>query len=393
MKRYRLMNKDKTLIVFEEPDVFGEYKILDYDNSLKSIMPPVFTSNINADNLGTFLDNRVISVNRTHMKIVFEELDLKTNFEQILYCRGLSLTDSFWILDEQTPLNWKHCNLYDNKFDEALGYMAFTGIPSDVSRDLNTPELTTVGVLPKYWERSSNKIRLIKGGSKFEPISEVCASVVADILRLDTIHYSYNILKDKPVSICELFTSENTGLLTANEFKYITQTEYKRTKITEYMQLMKDYNIDIHKLKRLVFFDDLIKNNDRHLNNWGFLVCNDTRKILNFSPIWDSGEGLIAKTDINKNPLTYAGGGLFPSFGIKYQGLRLFYYGEKELQDLERLQSYIDNGTLKSLFFERGISKTENNKLDLICEILKVRIKIIKDDLTKKQINPSTIFT
>jgi len=31
--------------------------------------------------------------------------------------------------------------------------MAFTGIPSEVSKNLSTPELTTVGVLPKYWDR------------------------------------------------------------------------------------------------------------------------------------------------------------------------------------------------------------------------------------------------
>ena len=121
MNIYRLMNKDKVLIEFTEPDVFGEYKVIDFDYKNQIIMPPVFRKGVTPEILATFIDRRTVSINRHHMEIVLGKLNLRTKFDMLRYCKGLSLTDSFWVKPPFEESMWKDVNLYDNKFDKALG--------------------------------------------------------------------------------------------------------------------------------------------------------------------------------------------------------------------------------------------------------------------------------
>ena len=269
------------------------------------------------------------------------------------YCKGLALTDSFWVKPAYEKGNWQDYNLYNNKFDMALGWMAFTGVPSDVSRDLATPELTTVGVLPKYWDRDASKVFLVKGGTYdfanagLEPLSEVCASIVAQVLGLNAIDYKYHIAKNgRPASVCRLFTTEDTGLITAQEFKQQLQLDKKYISLEEYMEIMTAHHLDTAPLKRMTFFDDLVRNPDRHLNNWGFSVDNNTRQILGFAPIWDTGEALVAKTMPGDFPLMATSEEEFSSFGVMYKGLRPIFYGEREKADCANIQALVQSGNL-----------------------------------------------
>ncbi|MCL1934869.1 MAG: hypothetical protein FWF57_00590 [Defluviitaleaceae bacterium] len=384
MNTYILLNKDKKLIEFEEPDALGTYNIIWHDESLQSIMPPIFTEEVNSDNLNIFIENRTVPVNRHHMEIVVGKLNLQTKFDMLRYCKGLSLTDTFWVKPSYEKVTWEDVNLYTNNFDMALGWMAFTGVPSDVSRDLATPELTTVGVLPKYWDRDKSKVFLVKGGTYgygnagLEPISEVCASVVAKVLGLNAIDYKYHIAKNgKPTSVCRLFTTEDVGLLTAKEFRQLAGLGHVPITIKRYMELMEKYDLNITPLKRMIFFDDLVRNPDRHLNNWGFSVDNNTRELIGFAPIWDTGESLIAKTMKGDFPDFATSEEIFSSFGIRYSGLRPIFYGDKEKKDLTNIKKLIENGRLFEMFKARDIPDEEDEKLDLVCTILESRANMI----------------
>ena len=387
MYTYKLMNKDDVLLIFKESSFPGEYDILEVNEPLKSTLPPIFTSEIDSRRLRTFIENRVVSINRTHIDIVLGKINTKTKFEQVIYCKGLSLSDTYWILPEYEYFTWKEVNLFTNKFDKALGWMAFTGVPSDVSRHLRTPELTTVGVLPKYWDRDKSKVFLVKGGTRhyanagLEPISEVCASVIAEVLGLNAIRYDYAIVENRPVSICKLFTSEDIGLLTAQEFRFLAGIDNISVSLKDYMEIMQNFGLETKELKRMIFFDDLVRNSDRHLNNWGFSVCNNTRRLLGLAPIWDTGESLIAKTMPDDFPLMAASEEEFASFNTLYRLLRPIYYREQEKSDLYKLETLIKSSRLMTLFKERNIPDSENDKLNLICEVLIARINMIRDDI------------
>lgn len=394
MATYHLMNKDQQLLTFTEPNALGVYTIVCVDETQRHLFPPVFTSGIDERNLRTFIENRTVSVNRHHMEIVVGKLNLKTKFDMLRYCKGLALTDTYWVRPDYETVTWADCNLYHNKFDQALGWMAFTGVPSDVSKNLSTPELTTVGVLPKYWDREASKVFLVKGGTLdyanagLEPISEVCASVIAVALGLNAIDYTYRIMavkgKQKPASICRLFTSEAIGLLTAQEFKQVIGLEKSSLSLEDYMKAMEAHGLDIAPLKRMIFFDDLVRNPDRHLNNWGFSVDNVTGQLIGFAPIWDTGEALIAKTMDMDFPLMMTSEEAFSSFGIMYKGLRPLFYHDQEKADCRRMIAMVDSGALVAEFKTRNIPVEDYPKLELIAQIVKTRATMILQDLGER---------
>ena len=154
--------------------------------------------------------------------------------------------------------------------------------------------------------------------------------------------------------------------------------------LEDYMNTMKEHGLETDTLKKMIFFDDLVRNPDRHLNNWGFSVDNDTREILGFSPIWDTGEALIAKTLPDDFPLMLTSEEEFSSFGIMYKGLRPLFYGETEIQHCRNLKQMITSGTLFKKFKEQHIPDTEDERLALVCEIVLARIEMILSDLGVK---------
>lgn len=75
--------------------------------------------------------------------------------------KGLSLTDDYWIVQDQS-FDFDKYNLFDNEFSDVLSLVAFTGYSSKVKGLFSSPELSTNGMLPKTWRRINNKVFLLK---------------------------------------------------------------------------------------------------------------------------------------------------------------------------------------------------------------------------------------
>lgn len=67
----------------------------------------------------------------------------------------------------------------------------------------------------------------------------------------------------------------------------------------------------------LMIFDALVYNIDRHMNNYGFLVDNDTFKIEGMAPIFDNGCGLLPYYTLDKNIDEYAKKHDYQNMGIE----------------------------------------------------------------------------
>lgn len=73
-------------------------------------------------------------------------------------CKGLSLNDCYWVVDENFKGTFDSVNLYDNHFSRTLAYIAFTGYGSSIrSTFRSSPEFTTNGMLAKCWKRENGK--------------------------------------------------------------------------------------------------------------------------------------------------------------------------------------------------------------------------------------------
>jgi len=325
MARFYMMNGDVRVMAFDRriTDVGNTYTTIHVDRP--ELLPPVFRR---ADNMSyamtDWVQRRTIPANRHHMEAVLGAVNLEDRFEILRYCHGLSLNDTYWVQADDEDLNFDDINLYDNPFDEALGWIAFTGLPSNISRDLSSPEFTTDGMLPKYWQRvSAENIILCKGGTEgysnagLEPFAEVVAYHIARRIGVNTIPYHLETRNDKPVSISKLFTTKATGLLTANNYLVEAFPGYSFISLDMALTQMQKDSDDLAPFYEMCFFDYIIENGDRHLNNWGFSVDNATRSITGFAPLWDNGAALYFERDEDMRARV-----TFASFDIRYDFLK-----------------------------------------------------------------------
>ena len=73
--------------------------------------------------------------------------------------KGLSLNDSYWVVEENSNDTFEKTNLYDNRLSAVLASIAFTGYGSNIRSSLiSSPEFTTNGMLPKCWRRIGGKL-------------------------------------------------------------------------------------------------------------------------------------------------------------------------------------------------------------------------------------------
>ena len=325
MPKYFLMNAHTRTLTFEHDftEIGDEYKVVNVD--APSLLPiDLRKGEFSAFKLGDWIGRRVIPVNRHHMEAVLSAINLQNHFDVLCYSHGMSLNDTFWIQEESENLSFDAINLYDNPFDEALGWIAFTGIPSDISRHLSTPEVTTEGMLPKYWHRiSTDDIILCKGGTEgysnagLEPFAEVIAYLIAKRIGVNTIPYHLERRNEKPVSISKLFTTKEQGLLTASRYLSYKEPELRYIPMRAALDHMqKDFD-DLLPFYSMCFFDYIIENGDRHLNNWGFSVENATQKITGFAPLWDNGAALYYERSEDMRAKFN-----FASFDIRYDFLK-----------------------------------------------------------------------
>ena len=127
---------------------------------------------MNVSDSGVFkwLRSRTIPKNRAYAHNLLSKAGLSINrpMNILRATKGLSLNDSYWIVEDGFEGTFDKYNLYDNRFSRVLALIAFTGYGSSIRSSLaSSPEFTTNGMLPKCWRRESGKIKLYKGGTRF----------------------------------------------------------------------------------------------------------------------------------------------------------------------------------------------------------------------------------
>lgn len=78
-----------------------------------------------------------------------------------MVCKGLSLNDCYWVVDEDFRGTFDSVNLYDNHFSRTLAHIAFTGFGNSIrSTFRSSPEFTTNGMLAKHYMADSQRRKL-----------------------------------------------------------------------------------------------------------------------------------------------------------------------------------------------------------------------------------------
>lgn len=251
--------------------------------------------------LNQWLHRRTIPRNRAYVNAFLAKCGLSINRQMdiISICKGLSLNDSYWVVEDSFNGKFADYNLYDNKFSRILGLIAFTGYGSSTRTSLaSCPEFTTNGMLPKCWRRDRGKIKLYKGGTAGasntgnEPYSEFYASQIAKALGIDAIEYNICDWQKTLCSTCEIFTDKSTSFMPVG--RLIHEADFE--KVAEFYQQKPAFR---KTFGDMLLLDAIIMNTDRHFGNFGFLVNNKANTIKTTAPLFDHGNSLFNLAPLN----------------------------------------------------------------------------------------------
>lgn len=337
MSEFYLMNKDEHVLIFSDKlNINGDYSIIRLMNNEK--MPYILKHEIGG--LKDWFKSRVIPSNRNHLEKLVQSLRFErkpTALDYLKLNNGFSLNDSYWIkpLNEKDmypkDLCWDKYNLYDNKFEEALGIVTFFGNNTSLGGTVNTPrvsspELTTQGVMNKAWRRSGDNLLLYKrgniGAANFdkEHFAEGISSEIGKLLHINCIPYWTDRWHEQNCSVCELFTTKDKGYLPVRYFLETIEPNKKKWGFANVINWFpKEFRQDF---LDMIVFDYIIENRDRHLGNFGFLINNDTQELLSFAPLFDQGYSLMSNaldSDFDQDLIKYSES--HPSFALENREL------------------------------------------------------------------------
>ncbi len=304
--KYILMNKNREITSFTLETNYGcDYEAKNVAKCKKSDLP--YGNNLKTENsdiercLSAWLSNRNGAPHNRMADYVVGALGLFNHDSFIRCTHATSLNDTFWVRAEDEKISWEDVSLYRHKYNELVGRAclgdkegmdAIKKLGRFDKDNIHTdylPEILHHGSFPRIFEKTDEGIYIYKAdGSAQNSYCEKLASEVSEIISGE-YHVPYTIDKryGKSVSGCRIFTDEDTGLVT-----YYVYTNAAFPSSDGMLNLCKDLGCE-EAYRRMLVFDALIFNTDRHLNNFGFLMDNETLKIKGFAPYYDQNLSLF----------------------------------------------------------------------------------------------------
>lgn len=342
---YELRHFDTTIIKFSleyDPLKGTICEVVWSDESRKALYPIGLEAN--PKSVLSWLRSRTVPKNRGYVESLLASMNLADNdlIGIINICKGLSLNDSYWVVEDGFDGKFDDYNLYDHKFLKALSLIAYTGYGSVKAKGFtSSPEFTTNGMLRKGWRRLNDKIYLYKGGTEGaansgkEPYSEYYAAQLAQTMGLKHIDYSLASWKKSICSVCEIFTSKDVSYVPIWKFgdfpTVVDVANYLKTLGDDYYNDFAD----------MMIFDALIYNTDRHQGNFGLLIDSRTNKPISLAPIFDNGLGLFPYAMDNdlENLSAYAKTRT-SAFDVSFDAIAKEYISDRQRDQLRKILNF-----------------------------------------------------
>lgn len=245
-----------------------------------------------------FLAERMLQ-NWQNMRTIPEDRQGKERIEQVLGCSvseallksfSVSLTDAYWLKETEMPLCWKDVNFHDNGFSIDLS-RAILGDMDGQMLHFDTPDLTTDGTLKKTWLSIDGMPTLLKygnfgdqaNGKNLLSANEVIASQVADLMEIPHVPYEKLEVLGESICACPSFVRDShTDFVNGLQLLHLCRTNL-------FVSLCRmGYEEEI---SRMIVFDHLLHNTDRHEKNFGIIRNLDSGE-EHFAPLFDSGSCL-----------------------------------------------------------------------------------------------------
>ena len=348
-----LMNKNTPILLLEYNtkyntiekiyDIYNiEYAPLSVYNANKNI-----SKNLVAE-VNKWFRNRGIPSWRKNIEKLLENLNVSTTEELLNKAYALSLSDQYWIKEQDSQIEWKDINFFENDFK----YKAYLDISLSNSSDkrlnqaeLKSPNNTTDGMLQKGWIIENGKRVLVKGiyqPSREEPINEWLASEICR--RLDFYHcdYSIDIINNRIVSKCEIFVTSDEEIISAYDIYNSEKKSNNVTDLEHYINILEKHNVpDARKnVENMFVLDFIIMNIDRHMKNFGVIRNVNTLEWVRTTPIFDNGESMQCDKLTSEINFTDGKGKFFTNTDKKYSEMLKKLETIKEI-DIKKLEGIV----------------------------------------------------
>lgn len=277
-----LLNKDELLASFHVDEKFDTITI---DNVFWNA-PDWITD------LETFISSRRAPKHRENIKELLRLSGCDTILGFLQISHALSLIDTFWVKPVNSNLTWCDVSLYTHDFNEVIAKTAFEGGLHGRELSTTSPEYGTDGSFAKCWIRENGNIKLLKRGSSgarnagLEPYSEFYATQIIKAFTDEFVPYDLRRVNGRVCSVCPIFTSEEFGFLP------YAAIDKGNTTLRQVLKNMSRYGLD-EKAKKMFVIDAVILNEDRHKNNFGFIINNKTQEIVDMAPLFDHNISLL----------------------------------------------------------------------------------------------------
>ncbi|MDE6920972.1 MAG: HipA domain-containing protein, partial [Lachnospiraceae bacterium] len=170
------------------------------------------------------------------------------------------------------------------------------GFSPTITTSAICPELTTKGLFRKGWVRMGDILYLLKSDKTKDCVNtrmEVLASEILECFenRIDSVTYVSDMKNmmdgEGQVSICKNFVGEDYSFVEAWEVM-----DYCRRLGINYREYcMEQWG---EAFAGIPVLDYIIVNTDRHTQNYGFMMNNETGKIERLAPLFDFNCALVA---------------------------------------------------------------------------------------------------
>lgn len=209
----------------------------------------------------------------------------KTVHHMFYYSSGISITDTYWIKEENDEILWKDINYHDNGFEPIFATYYLDGKIKKTNKIIS-PDFTTDGIMEKFWFMSGDKPFLAKMDNKYDntlSANEIIYFKTAAIAGIDTTPYLLGETKNNKYCACPCFINN------ADE-DYISAMQIRHTNFSLSGEMLIRFFIEKlgyeEEMKQMITLDCLFHNKDRHEKNFGI---KKTKNGFKFIAPFDNG--------------------------------------------------------------------------------------------------------
>lgn len=337
LARYVLMNKDAPVVAFEyDLDAHKAVRITRVDNLDAA---PLGMMGRHGDlpkaELNYWWRSRAIPASRAQVQRLLENLKLESTLVLAEKSFGLSLSDRYWLNDEDDPRTWAEVNFFDNDFTDDLGFLTLgqdsagssPDAPDYATVSLSSPNSTLGGDLLKKWKIIDGKRVLLKAGVgafNQEPYNEAIATELHRRLMEPGEYVPYRLFEDgrRVYSACDNMLGPDEELVAAWDLIRNVKQPNNLSDLQFYVRRCEDLGLDgtavMESLAKMFACDFVLANRDRHYRNFGVIRNVETLQVVGLAPVFDSGSCLWSNAELLEAPIDFE----YKAKPFKYGGMR-----------------------------------------------------------------------